>query len=142
MTEIPSASPSSTRTTAVFVVIAAFIGGLFVGIAGDRFYLFHHGRLFPPRQARDFAAHRIVDHLDRELHLSPQQRSQVQQIVDRHRTRIDSIMGGVRTQVRQELEVANGEIEKVLTPEQREQFKKIRMRLHGPRHGMRPPPPF
>jgi hypothetical protein len=124
----------------VFVVVAAFVGGLFVGVAGDRFYLFHHGRLFPPRHVPTFVTHRIVDHLDRELHLNPQQRTQLQQIMDRHHARIDSMMSGTRAQVRQDLEVANGEIERMLTPEQRQQFKKIRMRVHaGARRGMRPP---
>jgi hypothetical protein len=122
------------------VVIVAFIAGLFVGIAGDRFYLFHHGRLFPSRRMGDFAAHRIVEHLDRELHLNAQQKTQIQQIVDRHRVRIDSLMSGVRPQVRQELDAANAEIDKLLTPQQQEQFKKMRMRVPGPRRGM--PPPF
>ncbi len=140
MTETPSVSPSSTRATAVLVVIAAFVGGLFVGIAGDRFYLLRHGRLFPSRHASEFATRHIVDRLDRELHLNPQQKAQVQQIIDRHRTRIDSVMSGFRAQVHQDLDAANGEIEKILTPEQRERFKTIRIRMHGPRRGMRPPP--
>jgi len=143
LTEIPSTSPSSTRTTAVVVVIAAFIAGLFVGVAGDRFYLFRHGRLFPSHRVGDFAASRIVDRLDHDLHLTPQQKTQIQQIIDRHRTRIDSLMTGVRPQVRQELDTANGEIEKLLTPEQQEKFKKMRMRMRMPggRRGMPPPPP-
>ncbi len=121
------------------MVIAAFIAGLFVGIAGDRFYLFHHGRLFPSRRMGDFAAHRIVDHLDRELHLNAQQKTQIQQIIDRHRVRIDALMTGVRPQIRQELDAANGEIDKLLTPQQQQQFKKMRMRVPSRRGG---PPPF
>lgn len=139
MTEIPSTSPSSTRTTAVVVVIAAFIAGLFVGVAGDRLWLFRHGRLFPPRHVGGFAARRIVDRLDHDLHLTPQQKTQVQQIIDRHHVRIDSLMTGVRPQIRLELDAANGEIEKLLTPEQRDKFKKMQMRMPGGR-GMPPPP--
>jgi hypothetical protein len=119
------------------VVIAAFIAGLFVGMAGDRFYLFHHGRLFASR--RDFAAHRIVDRLDRQLHLSAQQKTEVQAIVDGHRRRIESLMTGVRPQIRQELDAANAEIDKILTPPQREQFKKFRMHVPQRRGG---PPPY
>ena len=87
MTVTPTPSPSSTRTTAVVVVIIAFVAGLFVGIAGDRLY-FH--RMFPGR--RDFGSSRIVERLNRELHLTADQKSQVQKIVDSHRTRIESIM--------------------------------------------------
>lgn len=125
MTEIPSASPSSTKATAVVVVIVAFVAGLLVGVAGDRFYL---RRLFPHRVV-EFAARHIVDRFDRELHLSPQQRVEIQGILDRHRVRMQSIMSSVRPQMRQEIEAANAEIEKVLTPEQRAEFAKMRMHI-------------
>ena len=137
MTEISTTSPSKTRTTAVVVVIVAFIAGFIVGVAGDRFYLFRH---FPPRHMSEFVAHRIVDRMDRELHFTPQQKAQVQQIIDRHRVRIDALMSGVRPQVRQELDATNAEIEKILTPDQRVQFSKMRMRMGG-RRGMPPPGP-
>ncbi|HEX9500411.1 MAG TPA: hypothetical protein VGA10_02035 [Thermoanaerobaculia bacterium] len=120
------------------VVIAAFIGGVFVGIAGDHFYLLHH------RPARpQFSTRRIVEHLDRELHFSPQQKSDVQQIIDRHHARIDTLMAGIQPQVRAELDTVNAEIEKILTPQQRVEFKKIQMRFSAAhqRHGFPPPPP-
>ena len=115
-------------------MFVAFIAGLFVGIAGDRLY-FH--RMFPGR--RDFASRRIVDRLSSELHLSSQQKTEVQQIIDRHRVRIDTV---IRPQMRQELDAMNAEIDKVLTADQRAEFAKMRMRMAG-RHGMGggPPPP-
>jgi hypothetical protein len=134
LTVTPTPSPSSTRTTAVVVVIVAFIAGGFVGLAADHIFLVHH--LF---FSRGFAAHRIVERLDRELNLTPQQKTAVQQIIERHRARIDAIMGGVRPQVRRELDATNAEIEKVLTPDQRDKFAKMRMRM--PRRGMGPHPP-
>lgn len=88
---------------------------------------------------RDFAARRVVDRLDHELHFTPQQKVLVQQIIDRHRGRIDAVIG----QVRQEIDASNAEIDKVLTPEQRAKFAKIRMRMKS-HHGMGPrpgPPP-
>jgi len=123
-------------------VIAIFIGGLLVGIAGDRFYLLHTHRLFPSDRGPRFSTRRIVEHLDRDLHLSPQQKTDVQRIIDQHHVRIDSVMSGVQPQVRAELEAANAEIDKILTPPQRETFKKMRMRAPFPRrHGFAPPPP-
>lgn len=123
-------------------MIAVFIGGMLVGIAGDRFYLFRQHRLFPSGPAAPFATGRIVEHLDRELHLTPQQKTAVQRIIDQHHVRIDGVMSGVQPQVRAELEAANAEIEKILTPQQREEFKKIRMRVPRlRRHGFPPPPP-
>jgi hypothetical protein len=138
LTETPSVSPSSTRTTATLVVVVAFIGGLFVGIAGDHLYLFHHHRLVPSRQ-KEFSSRKIVDHMDRELHFTAEQKSQVQRIIEAHHARIEAVMTGVRPQVRSEFDAANAEIEKILTPQQREQFKKIRMRFAN-RRGMPPPP--
>jgi hypothetical protein len=116
------------------VVIIAFVAGVLVGVAGDHLLFIHH--VF----SRGFVAGRIADRLDRELHLSAQQKTQVQQILDRHRKRIDVITSGVRPQVRQEIDSTNAEIEKILTPEQRAQFAKMRMRMPG-RRGMGPPPP-
>jgi Spy/CpxP family protein refolding chaperone len=118
------------------VVIVAFVAGLFVGIAGDRLY-FH--RMFPGR--RDFGSGRIVERLNRELHLTAEQKTQVQQIVDGHRAHIESLMTNVRPEIRKELDATNAEIEKILTPDQRAEFAKMRMRMAG-RHGMpgQPPP--
>ena len=134
MTAIPTPSASNTRTTAVVVVIIAFVAGVIVGVAGDHLFFIHH--LFQ----RGFVARRIADRLDHELHLTAQQKIQVQQILDRHRTRIDAIMSGARPQIRQEIDATNAEIEKILTPEQRAQFAKMRMRMPGHR-GLGPPPP-
>ena len=142
MPETPSASPSRTRTTAALSVVAVFIGGLLVGIAGDRFYLLRTHRLFPSDRGARFATRRIVEHLDRDLHLSPQQKIDVQRVIDQHHLRIDSVMSGIQPQVHAELEAANAEIDKILTPQQRETFKKMRMRAPFPRrHGFAPPPP-
>ena len=135
MTVTPTPSPSSTRTAAFVVVIIAFVAGLLVGIAGDRLY-FH--RMFPGR--RDFGSGRIVERFNRELHLTPGQKTEVQQIVDSHRAKIESLMTNVRPEIRKELDATNAEIEKVLTPDQRTQFQKMRMRMPG-RHGMPPSPP-
>jgi hypothetical protein len=139
LAETPSASPSSAKIIAVVVVIVAFFAGLLVGVAGDRFYLIRTRQFFPHR-AMQFASRRIVDHLDRSLHLAAQQKIEIQGIIDRHRARMESIMSGIRPQMRQEIDTANGEIEKVLTPDQRAQFAKMRMHM-GPRRGFGPPGP-
>ncbi len=117
---------------AVLVVVVAFIAGILVGVAGDHFYLIRNGRLFPRRAGR-FAADRMADNLGRELQLSPQQKTQVQQIIERHRAKIDAVMTGVRPQVRQEIDATNKEIETILTAEQRTKFEALRMRM-GARH--------
>jgi len=124
---------TSTRTTAALVVIVAFIAGFFVGIAGDRLYLIHTRQFFP-RRAADYAAHHVVSRLDRELHLTDAQKTSIQRVVDQHRVRIEAVWNNVRPQVRQEIEAANAEIDRLLTPEQRTKFQQMRMRM-APRRG-------
>jgi Spy/CpxP family protein refolding chaperone len=124
---------------AVVVVVVAFIAGILVGVAGDHLYLIHNGRLSPRRGAR-FAADRMADNLGRELQLTAQQKTQVQQIIERHRAKIDAAMSNVRPQVRQELDATNAEIESILTPDQRTKFDALRMRI-GARHRDRGQPP-
>ncbi|MEA2237787.1 MAG: hypothetical protein QOC81_2511 [Thermoanaerobaculia bacterium] len=119
---------SRTRTAAVVVVIVAFLAGILVGVAGDHLYLIRSGRLFP-RHGSHFAADRMTDRLANELQLSAQQKTQVQQIIERHRAKIDAAMSNVRPQVRQELDATNAEIEAVLTPDQRTKFAALRMHL-------------
>jgi len=120
---------SNTRAAAVAVVVVAFIAGILVGVAGDHFYLLRNGRLSPRHSSSRFAADRMAERLTKELDLSPQQKTQVQQIIERHRAKIDATMANVRPQVRQELDATNAEIEKVLTPEQKTKFANLRMRI-------------
>jgi Spy/CpxP family protein refolding chaperone len=115
-------------------MLIAFISGMIVGVAGDRVMLFLRHSYFPQRVSRHMTD-RILGRLDHELHLTAEQKKQVEEILERHRNRIDSIWSGVRTQVRGEIDQGNAEIEKILTPEQREKFVKMRMRLRGPGHG-------
>jgi hypothetical protein len=118
------------------VVIVAFLAGVLVGVAGDHLYLIRTGRLFP-RHASRFATDRMTDRLTNELQLTPQQKTQVQQIIERHRTKIDALMSNVRPQVRQELDATNAEIETILTPGQRTKFAALRMHLGSRRRDRR-----
>src|SRR5438132_837003 len=88
----------------------------------------------------------VLQHLDRELSLTPQQRDQIGSIMDRHHKRMQEITEGIRPQMHQELDNANREIEAVLTPEQRKKYDAMRMHMERfiPGHGRRregPPPP-
>ena len=129
-------SPTSPRTTATLLVLAALIVGALIGVAGDHLFLIHRHELM----RREFAPHRIVDRLDRELHLTAQQKSEIQRILDTHHQRMDAIMSNVRPQMRQEIEASNTEIEKILTPQQRVQFQHLKMRMPPGRGGPRREP--
>lgn len=117
---------------AVVVVVVAFIAGVLIGVAGDHFYLLHSGRLSPRRNAR-LASDRMADRLGKELQLTAPQKTQVLQIIERHRAKIDATMASVRPQVRQEVDATNAEIDRILTPEQRTKFAAMRMRIESRR---------
>lgn len=131
---------TSPRAIAALLIGGALIAGIVLGVAGDRVYLWHT-RQFLPRHAPRFVTDRMVDHLDRQLSFTPQQKAAVKQIIDRHRARIEAISANVRPQMRQEIDSTNAEIEKLLTPEQREKFKGLRQRRHGRGGEPGPPPP-
>ena len=121
-------SRSNAKTFAIVTVFVAFIAGLAIGVVGDRLYVVRHRDRVGARGAR-LMTERIVAHLDSELHLTLQQRDEVTRIVDARRERISAITSAVRPQIRREIEDANAEIEKLLTPEQRVQFDKMKIRM-------------
>lgn len=126
--ELIPPSRSKTRTIAVVTVVIAFIAGLLIGVVGDRLYVFRNRERVGMRGAH-FMTQRIVAHLDSELHLTSQQRDEVTRILNTRRDHIAAINGAVRPQIRREIEEANAEIEKLLTPEQRVEFEKMKIRM-------------
>jgi hypothetical protein len=135
-TSEPLQRPGSTnpRAIATVVVVLAFIAGLLIGIVGDRIFQFR----FRDRGMRGGSmTQRIVARLDRELQLSPQQHDEVTRIFEMHRQRLDVITATVRPQIRREIDEGNAEIEKILTPEQRAKFQKMKMRMLPRRDHMR-----
>jgi len=128
---------TSPRAAAALLVIGALVAGVVLGVAGDRAWMHIHRSQHPP------GFERLVEHLDHELTLTPQQKEAVRQIVQRRRARIEAIAATTRPQMRQEVESLNAEIEKVLSPEQRQKFQTLSKRMHQRHRGMRPagPPP-
>lgn len=110
-------SVSKTAVIAAVVVVLAFVAGFAAGALTDHIWMLKRGP-HPP-----MAAHAMVNRLDRHLDLTDEQRAKIEQILERR-----------HTQMRAEIDLTNAEIERVLTPEQREKFQRMRMRL-GPRHG-------
>ena len=129
---------TSPRAVAALLIVGALLAGIVLGVAGDRAYLLHTRQWFP-RHGPPMS--RLVDHLDDELHFTPQQKEAVTQIVERHRQRIAAINAGVRPQMRAEIDATNAEIEKVLTPEQQQKFRAISSRMRRHHRGEPGPPP-
>ena len=126
-----SLSNTKTIIIASIIVLVTFVAGAFTGIFVDHLLLRGH-RLGP--RAHRAAAHVMLSRLDRHLDLTDDQEKKIDEILRRRHDRITEMWEGVRPQVSKEIEATNAEIERLLTPEQREKFAKLRMRL-GHREG-------
>lgn len=121
---------SGTKTTliAVLVLLLTFGAGFIGGAAAHHLWIGHREQLHP------FAMKAMLNRLDRRLDLTDAQRAQIEQILRRRHARINETYADVRPRVRAEVEATNAEIMRVLTPEQRAKFEKMRMHL-GDMHG-------
>ena len=121
-------SAPKTSLLAAIALVITFVVGAIVGVVADRAFILRAG--IPPRSSAW-----VVSRLDHRLHFTEQQRVQVKAIVERRQQRIADAWANVRPTVRREIEETNIEIDRVLTPEQRVEFAKIRMRLMPRRIG-------
>jgi hypothetical protein len=130
----PVAEPrrSSAKALAITTIVVSLAVGFVIGVVATHLWMFHRG----PRHPRfgPFGTTSIVNRLDRDLHFTSPQREAVTRIVEARGDRIDALLGGTHDQVRREIDQANAEINKLLTPEQQAKFEKVRMRLHLRRH--------
>lgn len=123
---------SATKTTfiAVIILVLTFSAGAIVGVFADRMLLMH-GRFGPRPHAERFATNMLVNRLDRRLDLTDAQREQIQEILDKRHERVLALWSDIDPRVRAEIEGANAEIAKVLTPEQRRKFEQLKLGIHG-----------
>ena len=118
-------SPTKTKAVAFVVILLTFIAGMGVGVFTAHMMILRGG----PGAAR--FPHAMVNRLDRRLDLTDAQRAKVEEIIERRHHRIDDIWSSARPRVRAEVEAANDEIARLLNPEQRARFEKMRMRMLG-----------
>ena len=75
-----------------------------------------------PGQGRGRGPGPLIDRLDREVQLTPEQRTRVQAIFDARRGRLEEVQREVIARAEQERRALQDEIRKVLTPEQQARF--------------------
>ena len=122
-------SASSARVLAAIALVITFVVGIVIGVVADRAMVMHG--IGVPHPSTAF----LVRRLDRRLHFTNEQRAQVTAIIDRHQQRVAGIWQGVMPALHAEIEGANVEIDRLLTPEQRVTFAKVRMHLMPHRGG-------
>jgi Spy/CpxP family protein refolding chaperone len=115
---------------AVVALLATLGVGIIIGFVASH-VLIVHGFPRSPSWSTSFLVHR----LDRRLDLTDEQEAQITRIVDQGHGRISGAWADVHPRVHEEIARTNAEIERVLTPEQREKFSKIKMRMAPRRSG-------
>lgn len=126
-------SSASARVIAGLVVALSLVSGIVIGIALDR-------RVLAPRSpfGRSYPMG-PPGRLGDALGLSPAQRAAVDSIVKHCLAQRDSITQRIRPAIRLILDSTRTDIERVLTPEQRDRF--ARMRSHERSHRFGPSAP-
>ncbi|HEX7154737.1 MAG TPA: hypothetical protein VF618_24840 [Thermoanaerobaculia bacterium] len=110
---------------AVLILGLTFLAGTALGIFIGHMDAVRRRAFPPPPHAAEWGAR----HLDGVLDLSDAQRAQVKQILATHHARMTVTWRGARDSMRGEAELANQEIDRILTPEQRARFAKVKF-LH------------
>ncbi len=123
------------KSSAIVLLAAVFLAGVATTLALQR--LAEHR---PDRP--DFRGGRVPERMIRTLDLTEEQRSEVEAVLERRRANTEEVMADMLPALRSQMDSMHAEIERVLTPEQRELFLKSlredreRFRRGGPR---RPP---
>ena len=129
-------SQTKTIVIAALALVVTFIAGFIVGAVVDRFLTMHRpGFRRPPAMVADA----MLERLDNRLDLTDQQRVQIESILEKRHERIHSLQESIHPKVQAEIQQTNAEIERVLTPEQREKFQKLKMRMHPRGKGRKGP---
>ena len=139
-------SDSRTRIWFSLFVLAVFGVGLAAGIPLGR----RMGPLPPfpgPRFARGGPmgpggsgppSEMLIDRLQRDLQLTPDQKTRVEAIFADRRQRLEQVQNDLVARAEQEQRELQGEIRKVLTPDQQQRFDQWLAEAHRSRRGRGP----
>lgn len=113
-----------SRGKALFAVTALFLVGILVGALTT--HVFYARALRRPGGLADVGLRFMAADLDRRLHLSRDQRQQVDHVLVGTRVEIEGLRKRVTPEFLTILDHARSEIEPILTPEQRREWETFR----------------
>jgi hypothetical protein len=132
-----------SRLVAGVVIVLVFLAGVAVG------FFVHHAiprRGFgglaiggPPPGPRPGVKGWMLERLDRDLDLSPEQRARIDTVLTRRESDLRTLMSEARPRFETIAARTRGEIQAVLTPAQQEKFEAITKRIDAKREGPGPP---
>ena len=120
------------RWLALASLLGTFLAGALVGAAVDRARGGHRWPPPPPGAEGRGPGRGGPDifeaggPLDERLNLTPQQRDTINRIVERDRHKADSLFREMRPRLRARFDSTRAAVDAVLTPQQREEFRRFR----------------
>jgi Spy/CpxP family protein refolding chaperone len=150
----PAGTAGGPRLVALLVVVIALLTGILVGVAADRRLAMHgHGPWWGRGQQMGHLPRgpwggggdgggdgggggqpdRVRQRFASELGLTPTQMAQVDSIMARSMAARRALEDSMRPRMQATLDSTRSEIERVLTPDQRQKFAAWRSRAHGGR---------
>jgi Spy/CpxP family protein refolding chaperone len=122
----------NSTASALFLLIAVFVGGLLTGMLVERTVLAGPAvaEAAEPRVGTPARAVEDRARLVRELELTPEQEARIDVILDEQQDRIRELMKETRPRTREILKETRARVEEVLTPEQHARWEA----LHAERH--------
>jgi hypothetical protein len=124
-----SETPKS-RLVAGIVLVVVLLAGIAVGFFLHRVLPWHHGPPGfgvggpPPGRAEAIKAH-MLDRLDRDLELTPDQHARIDTVLTRREADLRALMAETRPRFDSIAARTRSEIQAVLKPDQRQEFAKI-----------------
>ena len=108
-----------------FVIFAAgaATGAIIVRAYAPKIETVYRTHITPPVQMTIEHRMEYVNKLDREVHLTPDQRQKIEAIIAASQERMKKIWDGVEPQVKEEYRCSRRDISEILTPEQREKAR-------------------
>ncbi len=114
---------TKSRGGALLLLIGTFVlGGLLGGTLTSWGERRSHG------QHRDRPRPTYVERLGQDLNLTPEQREQIQEVLDRHQPAMDSLWAQMRPAFESERQAIRQEVNTLLTPEQQAKYAAILQR--------------
>lgn len=135
-----TAAGRSPRLLAAVVVVLALVIGVVIGAVGSRRFMMQGRGEFGRRPPFGFGARgprshgpsdRMRQRFASELGLSPTQIVQVDSIMSRSMTQREALDDSIRPRMRALLDSTRAQIERVLTPDQRQKFEAMHARERG-----------
>lgn len=110
------------------LLVALFVVGGALGFASGALYAFRHPSApFGHKMGKTV----IIDRLDRELHLSPEQRVKVQAVLERNFAELRKRREAARVEMKASRDSTQQAIEVLLDPVQKEKYRRIIDRMQA-----------